>query len=132
MKKEKIELLALISNLQLEILEVRQELATQHDWQINLETKISELTQMISNQQGYLNDQVAENSSSIKTLVSLVSFGAHEIFQYVQLLNEQRKSEAYSVAFAAESPIVNSRERWKHTTTFSFCHWWIRRFHQVV
>ena len=107
MKKDQIELLALISNLQSELLEVRQELVAQHDWQITLETKISELAQMISNQQGYLNEQVAENSASIKTLVSLVSFGTHEIFQYVHLLNQKRDTEAYSHVFAAGNPKIS-------------------------
>ena len=107
MKKDKNELLALISNLQSELLEVRQDLAAQHDWQINLETKIFELAQMISNQQGYLNDQVAVNSSSINTLVSLVSFGAQEIFQYVKLLNEVRDSVTYSQVFVTESPKIS-------------------------
>lgn len=101
------ELLTLIGNVQSELSDIRQDLAKQRDWNNELDKKITELAQLISNQQGFLNEHVAENSISINTIVSLVTFGAQEIFQYVKLLNEVRDSVTYSQVFATESPKIS-------------------------
>jgi len=107
MKKKNLEVLAVLSDLKADVAGVLQQLEVQAIQQVQMSEQIVELIRMISDQQGYLNNQIQSNSVSLKSLEAISSFGSQEIFQYVQLIEAARNSAQYSSVFSAADPMIS-------------------------
>jgi len=123
MKKRRYELQNALEGICAELVELRQKFVTQSTQYSDLKQQIDQIASAISNQQGFLNERVVDNSNTNKRLISLATFGAQEIFQYVELLREIRQTEKYVNVFLSQNPTIsiiipthsNPRALWERT-----------------
>ena len=86
---------------------ISDQLAHQAKMQDQLSEQIEILKKQISDQQGFINEEVFKNSGVLNTVRTVLSFGSHEIFQYVHLLNIARRTENYLKTFSESSPRIS-------------------------